>query len=193
MAHVVEDRVAETSTTTGTGAMALSAAVPGYRRFNSVCSVADTVHYMIVADTGDWESGLGTYSALNTLTRTTVRRSSNANAAVSFAAGSKQVFLYFPGVALAATASWQAKTGNYTAVNGDRLLCNTTAGAFTVTLPSSPAIGHSVRIKAGPAASTNNLTIGRNGQTIMGLAEDMTVPANNVDFELVFDGTTWRI
>lgn len=198
MAHIVEDRVAETSTTTGTGPLALAGAVlvggvAFYRRFSAVCAVGDTVQYEIVADNGDLESGLGTYSATNTLTRTTVRRSTNGNAAVSLAAGNKTVFVYFPGLTLAQVAAWLTKTANYTAVNGDRILCDTTGGAFTVTLPASPALGHSVRIKAGPAASTNNLTIGRNGQTVMGLSEDMTVSSNSIDFELVFDGSTWRI
>lgn len=98
MALVTPDRVLETSTTTGTGALALAAAVTGYRRFSSVCSVNDTVYATIVAvDTngnpsGDWECGLYTYSSANTLTRTTVQASSNAGAAVNFGAGTKHVF-----------------------------------------------------------------------------------------------------
>ena len=40
---------------------------------------------------GEYEEGLGTYSASNTLTRTTVLRSSNANAVVTLAAGTKYV------------------------------------------------------------------------------------------------------
>jgi hypothetical protein len=43
--------------------------------------------------TGDWETGIATYSAANTLTRTTVIDSSNATALVNFAAGSKRVML----------------------------------------------------------------------------------------------------
>lgn len=97
MPHIVADRVLETTTTTGTGALTLSAAVIGFRRFNAVCAVADTVPYFVEAvdsnnvPTGDWEAGVGTYSAANTLTRTTVTASSNAGAAVNFAAGTKLV------------------------------------------------------------------------------------------------------
>lgn len=99
MAFIVEDRVLETATTTGTGDFTLAGAVTGFRAFSAVCSTNDTLTYYIEAvdasgvPAGDWETGLGTYSAANTLTRTTVARSSNANAAVSFAAGTKRVGL----------------------------------------------------------------------------------------------------
>lgn len=97
MAHIWEDRVLETSTTTGTGNFTLAGAITGYRAFSAVCSTSDTVYYSIVAvdgsgiPTGEWETGLGTYSASNTLTRTTVLESSNAGAAVNFSAGTKRV------------------------------------------------------------------------------------------------------
>ena len=99
MAQVWKSRVAESSTTTGTGAFTLSGAVTGYQTFSAVCSVSDTVDYAIFAvdangaPTGDWETGVGTYSAASTLTRTTVQESSNAGSAVSFSAGDKIVIL----------------------------------------------------------------------------------------------------
>ena len=99
MAHIVADRVLETSTTTGAGALTLSGAVNGFRTFSAVCAVGDTVEYAIQmvdgvgTPTGEWETGLGTYSAANTLTRTTVVASSNSNAAVGFAAGNKRVMI----------------------------------------------------------------------------------------------------
>jgi hypothetical protein len=92
-----QDRVLETTTSTGTGEIALAAAITGFRRFNAVCAVGDTLSYFIEAidsvglPTGDYEYGIGTYSAANTLTRTTVLGSSNGGAAVNFAAGSKNV------------------------------------------------------------------------------------------------------
>lgn len=99
MALIVADRVFETSTTTGTGALTLAAAVTGYRRFSAVMSTSDTCYYAIVAvdangnPSGDWEVGLGTYSSANTLTRTTPAASTNGGAAVNFAAGTKHVFI----------------------------------------------------------------------------------------------------
>jgi hypothetical protein len=105
MALVFNDRVLETSTTTGTGAFTLAAAITGYQRFSAACSVADTCYYFIMAvdgngnPSGDWETGLGTYSSADTLTRTTVHQSSNSDNAVSFAAGTKYV-------AISATAAY---------------------------------------------------------------------------------------
>jgi microcystin-dependent protein len=97
MAHILEDRVLESTTTTGTGALTLAGAITGFRAFSAVCAVNDTVPYFIEAvdslgqPTGDYEWGTATYSGANTLTRTTVLGSSNAGAAVNFAAGSKNV------------------------------------------------------------------------------------------------------
>lgn len=103
MAHIFEDRVMETSTTTGTGAMTLAGAVTGFRTFASqMTSPSDTCWYSIWAvnsdgqPTGEWEVGLGTYSASNTLTRTTVLESSNSGSAVSFSGGTKYVALALP-------------------------------------------------------------------------------------------------
>jgi hypothetical protein len=99
MTLIIADRVIETSTTTGTGAITLAGALTGFRTWASQCAVADTAYYLIEAvdanglATGEWEAGLGTYSAANTLTRTTVISSSNANAAVTFSAGTKRVSL----------------------------------------------------------------------------------------------------
>lgn len=94
MAHVLKALVGESSTSTGTGAFTLDAALAGHRRFSAVCAVGDTVEYAIRHESdGSFETGVGTYSAANTLTRTSVVESSNANAAVSFAAGNKVVTL----------------------------------------------------------------------------------------------------
>lgn len=100
--HQTFDGVFESTTTTGTGALALAGALTGYQAFGAVLSVGDTCYYSLRAVdasgnlTGQWEVGLGTYSAANTLTRTTVLGSSNANAAVNFGAGTKYVALTAP-------------------------------------------------------------------------------------------------
>jgi hypothetical protein len=98
MAHITANGIRETTTTTGTGAIALSA-VTGFSRFSTKCSTGDTVHASTVAvdgsgvPTGEWERGIYTYSAANELTRTVVLESSNAGAAVNFSAGTKIVDL----------------------------------------------------------------------------------------------------
>ena len=98
MALVIADRVKETTTTTGTGAISLAGAATNFRAFSSVMSNADTTYYAIIDDTNNaFEIGLGTYaSSGNTITRTTVLTSSNSNNAVDFGSGSKDVFLTYP-------------------------------------------------------------------------------------------------
>lgn len=97
MAFVTEDRVLDTSTSTGTGALVVSGSSPnGYRTFSTVMSVGDTCYYSVQHQTlNEWETGTATYSSSNTLTRTTVASSSNANAAVNFSAGTKDVSITF--------------------------------------------------------------------------------------------------
>jgi len=86
------DRIKETATTTGTGDFTLAGAATGFRTFASVLATSDTCYYCISGGS-EWEVGLGTYSAANTLTRTTVLSSSNSDAAVDFSTGTKDVFL----------------------------------------------------------------------------------------------------
>lgn len=97
MALVVKDRVRETSTSTGTGPVALNGAVQAFQDF-TVIGDGNTTYYTIVdAQTGDWEVGIGTYTlATTTLSRDTVLESSNAGSLVNFAANVKDVFVTYP-------------------------------------------------------------------------------------------------
>jgi hypothetical protein len=82
----------------------------------------------------------------------------------------------------------------FSAVSNQRYGVNTSAGSITVNLPSAPATGDAIFFAdAGGAFSTNNLTIGRNGNTIMGLSENMTISTNNSSTGLFYNGSTWRI
>lgn len=100
MALVLADRVKETTTTTGTGAISLAGASLNYQAFSAVLSDTDTTYYAIIDSVNsDWEVGLGTYaSAGNTLTRTTVYASSNSGSAVNLSAGTKDVFITYNAV-----------------------------------------------------------------------------------------------
>lgn len=89
------DRIRETTTTTGTGNITLAGAVSQFRAFSAVFSVGDEqIPYAIAGQTGtEWEVGLGTYSAANTLRRDFVQASSNSGSAVNFSAGTKDVWV----------------------------------------------------------------------------------------------------
>jgi hypothetical protein len=91
---------------------------------------------------------------------------------------------------------WAARTSNYTAVNNDRLIVNTSATSITITLPASPSLGDSVRFIDGAGTfDINVLNVDRNGQLIMGEAENMTVNTKNAAFSLVYYNSTygWRL
>lgn len=55
------------------------------------------------------------------------------------------------------------KVANYTAVSGDLVRCNTTAGPFTVTLPAAPADGTIVGVRVVTFGAGNNLTVACGG------------------------------
>jgi len=98
MALVINDRVKVTSTTTGTGAMALGAAVTGFETFAQGIGNNNTTYYCIFNQgTTEFEIGLGTLDGSSAnLTRTTVISSSNSDAAVNFNSGTKDVFCTLP-------------------------------------------------------------------------------------------------
>jgi hypothetical protein len=98
MALVLNDRVKETSTTTGVGAMALGGAATGFETFAAGVGNSNTTYYAIWNQgTSEWEVGLGTLDGTSAnLTRTTPISSSNSDAAVNFTSGTKDVFCTLP-------------------------------------------------------------------------------------------------
>jgi hypothetical protein len=99
MAFVLADRVKETTTTTGTGTITLLGASTGFQSF-AIVGNGNTTYYTIAGQTGsEWEVGIGTYSTSGTtLARTTVISNSSATqpSALSFSAGTKDVFVTYP-------------------------------------------------------------------------------------------------
>jgi hypothetical protein len=90
-------------------------------------------------------------------------------------------------------ASWQAviTADPANAVAGNGYFCNTTGGAFTVTLPTAATIGDFISfIDYAGTFDTNNLTIGRNGHNIQGTAADLTVATERAGFTLVYVDAT---
>ena len=100
MALVINDRVKENSTTTGTGNIAL-AGVPsgeGTVTFNTGIGTGNTTYYAIHNQgTAEFEVGLGTLSGATTLERTTVLDNSDGNTSpITLSAGTKDVFCTLP-------------------------------------------------------------------------------------------------
>lgn len=139
MALMWADGVYETSTTTGTGTYTLAGAVAGYQSFAAVGN-GNTCYYTARDLTnGGWEIGLGTYTASGTtLARTTILSSSNSNNAVSWSAGTRQIFVAPP-------ATYQAL------VSGGYQVTLTATGTTTLTLPTSGTVA---TVKARPTFFT---------------------------------------
>lgn len=156
MTQQIIDRVKETTATVGAGALALAGAAIGYRTFASVCGVNDTCYYAIEGVnldgtlTGEWETGFGTYSGVNTLTRTTVLASSNANNPVVFSAGTKQVWIDMPAAQILG-------------------LAKLSGASFTGELGVMAAAATDAALTAGIPSGT--------GTTLHGFKSDLTAPA----------------
>ena len=99
MALVLNDRVKETSTTTGTGTFSLGGAVDGFESFVTGIANSNTTYYAAVnRDANEFEVGIGTVTdaSPDTLARTTILSSSNSDSAVDFSAGTKDIFTTLP-------------------------------------------------------------------------------------------------
>ena len=98
MAFKLNDRVKESSATTGTGTFTLGGAVSGFETFAAGIGGDNTTYYCIFeTGTNNFEVGFGTLNAgASTLARTNVISSSNSDALVNFA-GATEVFCTVPG------------------------------------------------------------------------------------------------
>lgn len=154
MALVFNNRVKETTTTTGTGTLTLGGAVAGFQSFSVIGDGNET--YYTITGGSDFEVGRGKYtSSGTTLSRDVVFNSSNSNNKVNWGAGSKEVLLVYPsqgsqgGIPYAFDSSigtdfsgW-AQTSAYlqNAANSGRLSTNSNIGGvtstFTITNPGA--------------------------------------------------------
>jgi hypothetical protein len=98
MAFKLNDRVKESSSTTGTGTFTLGGAVTGFETFSAGIGGGNTTYYCIFENgTNNFEVGFGTLNGgASTLARTNIISSSNSDAAVNFA-GATEVFCTVPG------------------------------------------------------------------------------------------------
>ena len=135
----------------------------------------------------------------------TSRSSSNFTLTVKTVSGTgitipvgAKVVLYSDGTNISSgplTKGYYTIPAAYTAVNGDQLLIDTSGGGLgvpvTVTLPLSPSVGEEITfIDSGNALASNNLTIDRNGQPILGAAANLVFSTNGAAFTLVYVNAT---
>ena len=149
MAIVVKDRVKVTSTTTGTGTFTLGSAATGFQDFTAIGDGNDTYYTIVDGIAGDWEVGIGTYTASGTtLSRDTILESSNSGSAVNFGAGDKDVFVTYP-----AERSVYVDGGGVTSDTGAILINKT-----TLTLDTTINTGEN-GLSVGPFTISGGVTL----------------------------------
>jgi len=188
MALVLNDRVRETSTTTGTGAMALGGAVVGFQTFAAGIGNSNTCYYAISLRGGaEFETGLGTLDGDSSdLTRTTVFQSSNSDSAVNFSSGTKDVFVTLPASKAVfedattdnVTLTADLSVGDDLTVNGGVIEVKNTGAQSVVRFYCESSNAHYAEIKA-PAHSAFSgnvsLTLPAVTDTLVGLAATQTL------------------
>jgi hypothetical protein len=139
MAFALNDRVKETSTTTGTGTFNLAGAEIGFESFVSGIGNGNVTYYAISNDgTAEFEVGFGTVTDAtpDTLSRDTIISSSNSDALVNFSAGTKTVFCTLPASrtpSAGMTAQTFVNTHNSTISEDQTLDSGVLAGPVTIT------------------------------------------------------------
>ena len=164
MALVLADRVKETATSPGTGAVTLLGASLGFQSF-AVIGNGNTTYYTISDQGGpNWEVGIGTYSTTGpTLTRTVVLASSNSGSLTDFNAGTQDVFVTYP----SEKATYLNASNNVSALG---IVSSGTWNATPVTTTyggtglSSYTAGDLTYYTSGTTLST--LAIGTNGKVL---------------------------
>jgi len=81
-------------------------------------------------------------------------------------------------------------------VTWSRYMLDSSGGTFTINLPATPTKSDTIHLMdyTGNAAA-NNITVGRNGSNIMGVADDLVIDTDDANFSLVYSDATngWRI
>jgi hypothetical protein len=100
----------------------------------------------------------------------------------------------FPGIS--GGLPWSVISGNTNAAAMNGYLIDASGGNVTLTLPASPSTGDTVAAcDYTNSATTNTITIARNGNNIEGSATDLTIDINGAGFTLVYADATrgWEI
>jgi hypothetical protein len=162
----------------------------------NVSGIGNIATVNLTGSTSNVLYGNGSFAAISVSTSNV---SGLGNIATVNLDGSSSNVLYGNG-SFAAPASgamtWSIVSSNVTMTKNNGYFVDTTAGAKTLTLPSTATLGDTVRINdlAG-TFGTNNLTVARNGGNIQGVAQDLLVTVNQSSFGLVYSNSTygWKL
>ena len=175
----VNDRVKETTTTTGTGTVNLAGAAVGFETFVAGIGNGNTTYYCIAEQGGAaFEVGIGTVTDAtpDTLSRTTVLSSSNSDSLVDFGAGTKDVFCTLP-----ASKAVIEDANNNVNIGANIIVGGTVDGVDIATrdgvLTSTTTTANAALPKAGGAMSGNITMAGT--ETVDG--RDLSVDGTKLD------------
>lgn len=96
---MLDDLVAERTSSEGQGNLNLAAGSGGVRRFSSVFGTGSTnkfLYHIRHSNAAEYEQGVGYMSDADTMVRNRILKSSNANTAVDFSAGDKDIVVDLP-------------------------------------------------------------------------------------------------
>lgn len=86
------------------------------------------------------------------------------------------------------------KNADFLITAGESVQIDTSNNPVNITLPASPSTGDAIHIiDGGGNFATNYVTLLRNGNTIMDVADDMIIDYNYASFGLSYNGSTWRV
>jgi len=178
MALVINNRVRETTSTTGTGAQTLGGAVDGFQTFAAGIGNSNTTYYAISLNSAnEWEVGRGTLNGdSTTLTRTTVLERSNGDAAVDFSAGAKEIFCTLPSEKAVYLDASDNQVGGFTSLVAD----------------TTPQLGGNLDVNGQDIVSTSSADIDiiPNGTGDVNLGADtVQVGDNDADATITTQGT----
>lgn len=155
MAFVLNDRVLETSISTGSGTITLAGSPSSFQTFLAGIGANNTTYYAIQnTNANEFEVGFGTLDATGLiLTRTTVYRSSNSNNLVTFTAGTKNVFCTYP-----ATRSVNYDSAGALTITGAATFSSTLGVTSTATFTGA-AIFNGTSTFNDPVTSNDTVTV----------------------------------
>ena len=155
--------------------------------------------YSTTNNSANWDTayGWGNHASAGYLTDITGESIQNLSDVATMSPTTDQVLSWngsaWTAADMAGGIAYVRKTANYTASHNEGIIADTSGGAWTLTLPATPSAGDTVIVVDGADWAATNLTVGRNGSTIEGDAEDMTMDIGGSSVQFTYDGTTWQV